>query len=241
MPAIPVREQRASVLLRAKIELFGGRVNQAAGRFWMHPNFPLAYREYLFQSHSIIRATVPLMQAGEQACRLPPHASDPALQTFGDYLRRHIPEETGHHEWILDDGEAMGIKRVAILDRLPRHTVTHLVGAQYYWLHHYSPIALAGYIAVMEGIPSTTEFYEDVARRNQLPPTAFTNFLYHARIDPRHRQEFDDMLDGLPLSKDQLGLIGLSAIRTMDYIAGILEDIVLEAEPSGGFSNGASP
>jgi heme oxygenase-like protein len=218
---------RNSEIVRAKIGLFGGRLGSTAHDFWFRPDFPRLYREYIFQSHSIIRASVPLMQAAEQACRLPIHAGDPALRGFADYLHRHIPEETGHHEWILDDGEAMGIERAAILRRLPKESATQLVGVQYYWIHHYSPIALAGFIATMEGDPPTTEFVEALAARNNLPLKCFSSFLYHAKIDPRHRKELDDALDQLPLTDDQLALIGLSSLRTIKMMTEIMEDIVI--------------
>jgi hypothetical protein len=229
---------RGSAIVRAKIGLFGQPMDEAASQFWEHPQFPAAYREYIFQSHSIIRASVPLMQAAEQACRLPHYAGDPALRGFGEYLRRHIPEETGHHEWIVDDGEVLGIERKLVLERLPLENATLLVGAQYYWIHHYSPIALAGYIAVMEGNPPSIEFIDEVARRNQLPMEAFSSFIYHAKIDTRHREDLDRLLDELPLTPEQSALIGLSAIRTMNLMAKILEDInrIGSATPSKGAS-----
>lgn len=221
---------RTSAILRAKIDLFGRRLEHAADGFWTSPDFPCLYREHLFLSHSIVRASVPLMQAAEDACGYPQHAGDSALQGFARYLRHHIPEETGHDEWVLDDAEAMGISRPAILTRQPKESATQLVGVQYYWIHHYNPIALAGYIAVMEGNPPTSEFMEEVARRNNLPLKCFTNLLYHARIDPQHRRELDDVLDSLPLTADHLALIGLSALRTLRILTEIMDDVVTPAD-----------
>lgn len=222
---------RHSELVRAKIALFGRRLGHTAHTFWASPEFPRLYREYIFQSHSIIRASVPLMQAAAAACALPQHAGDPALQGFARYLHHHIPEETGHHEWILDDGEAMGIDRAEVLARLPKESATQLVGVQYYWIHHYNPIALAGFIATMEGDPPTTEFVEDVARRNDLPLSCFSSFLYHARIDPQHRKDLDALLDSLPLTQEHIALIGLSSLRTIGMMTGIMEDIISTNEP----------
>ena len=217
---------RNSEIVRAKIALFGRRLGSTAASLWSHRQFPAIYREYIFQSHSIIRASVPLMQAAEVACAQPRHAEDPVLQGFGRYLHHHIPEETGHHEWILNDGEALGMSRQAILDRLPKESATQLVGTQYYWIHHYNPIALAGYIATMEGSPDPVEFIEALAARNKLPLKCFTSFLYHARIDHRHRRDLDEVLDALPLTPAHLELIGISSLRTIELMTGILEDII---------------
>jgi len=217
---------RNSEIIRAKIALFGGRLGHTAARLWEHPQFPRVYREYIYQSHSIIRASVPLMQAAEQACLTPDHIEDPVLQGFARYLHHHIPEETGHHEWILDDGEALGLNRKAILERLPKESATQLVGVQYYWIHHHNPIALAGYIATMEGNPDSVEFIEALAARNRLPLECFSSFLYHAKIDHKHRRDLDDVLDSLPLQPVHLELIGISSLRTIRMMTDILEDIV---------------
>lgn len=182
------------------------------------------------------------MEAAEEACQLPVHAADPALRDFGKYLRHHIPEETGHHEWILNDGEALGLNRQSILQRLPKESATQLVGVQYYWIHHFSPIALAGFIATMEGNPPPAEFFEEVAARNNLPLKCFSSFIYHAKIDPQHTRDLDAVLDALPLTPAQLELIGISSLRTIGMMTGIMEDIIesgLSAE-SGSQSTAAS-
>lgn len=225
MASQPAKELSNSELLRTRIALFSAGLDKAAYQFWMHPEFVAVYRDYLFQSHSIVRASVPLMEATLECCRAPARLSDPVLRLFADYLERHIVEESGHDEWILDDAEVMGIQRRALLERIPKRTALQLVGSQYYWINHYSPVAMLGYIAVMEGTPPESEFIEDVARRNNLPLEAFSSFLLHAKIDPKHRADLDSLLDILPLSKEQLGLIGLSAVQTIQYLAEVLTDV----------------
>jgi pyrroloquinoline quinone (PQQ) biosynthesis protein C len=220
------RKVRNSEIIRAKIALFGGELGKASSALWGHRQFPHIYREYIYQSHSIIRASVPLMQAAEQACADPRHTGNPVLADFARYLHRHIPEETGHHEWILNDGEALGLDRQSILDRLPAESASQLVGVQYYWIHHYNPIALAGYIATMEGAPDKAEFIQGIAARNRLPLECFSSLLYHARIDHQHRKDLDEVLDSLPLTPADLALIGISSLRTIRMMTGIMEEIV---------------
>lgn len=225
MASQAAKELSNSELLRTRIALFSAGLDKAAYLFWMHPEFAAVYRYYLFQSHSIIRASVPLMEATLECCRASKYVSDPVLKLFGDYLERHILEEGGHDEWILDDAEVLGIQRRALLERIPTRTALQLVGSQYYWIYHYNPMAMLGYIAVLEGTPPETEFIEDVARRNKLPLEAFSSFLRHAKIDPVHRADLDLLLDVLPLSKEQLGLIGLSAVQTIQYLTAVLTDV----------------
>lgn len=215
-----------SEIVRSKIQLFDQQLGLVANEFWTHAEFPRIYREYIYQSHTVIRASVPLMQAAEQACALPRHADDPALPGYARYLHKHIPEETGHDDWILDDGEAMGLDRADILARIPTAEATHVVGAQYYWIWHYNPIALIGHIATLEGNPPTAELIEQVVEKHNLPPDRFTTFLYHARIDPQHRRDLDDVLDALPLTNEHLALIGVSALRTIGLMTRIMNGIV---------------
>lgn len=226
----PLSGFRNSEIVRGKIRLFDQQLGLASYNFWHHPAFPRVYREYIFQSHSIIRASVPLMEAAERACGLPQHADDPALQGFARYLRKHIPEETGHADWILDDGEAMGLDRAEIQARLPGEAATQVVGVQYYWIEHYNPIALIGHIATLEGNPPTTELVEEVAAKHGLSLDCFSSFIYHARIDPQHGRDLDEVLDALPLTADHLALIGVSSLRTIGLMTRIMNGIVRTAE-----------
>jgi hypothetical protein len=214
-----------SELIRTKISLFSAGLDKAAHEFWTHPDFALVYREYLFQSHSIIRASVPLMQATLDVCSAAPHSSDAVLMKFGKYLARHIGEERGHDNWILDDAEVMGIDRRLLLERVPKENAVRMVGSQYYWIHHYHPTAMLGYIAVMEGNPPRTDFIEEVAQRNGLPLEAFSSFLLHAKVDPKHRADLDFLLDTLPLSDGEHGIIGLSALQTIQYLKSVLSEV----------------
>lgn len=225
MATLVAKAPSNSELLRTKIGLFSRSLDKAAYEFWMHPEFAQVYREYLFQSHSIIRASVPLMRATLASCRSQRYASDPVLQKFGDYLERHIVEESGHDDWILNDAEVMGIDRQLLVNRIPKPTALRIVGSQYYWIYHYNPVAMLGYIAVMEGTPPEAEFIEEVAQRNRLPLEAFSSFLLHAKVDPKHRADLDFLLDALALSQDEIGLVGLSALQTIQYLKTVLADV----------------
>lgn len=200
-------------------------MSAAAHGFWTHTDFPNAYREYICHTHSIIRATVPLMRAAIGELQKPRFEDDPLAKPMLNYLVQHAEEETGHDAWILDDAEVMGMSREAVLQRRPAQFASHIVGAQYYWIYHYHPVAFLGYIAVMEGDPATTEFFEDVARRNKLPNKAISSFLYHTRIDPTHRADLDHLLDRLELGPDDIELISISAIRTIGYLTEMLQEV----------------
>src|SRR5437764_15102620 len=120
----------ASAALRQKLALARGRVTE---RFWTRPDLRTIFPEFLFLTHCIIRASVPLMQAAADVSR---GGNSEISRQLATYFGHHVTEEASHDEWLLDDIEALGLKRSEILGRVPPAVLAELVGSQYYWLHH---------------------------------------------------------------------------------------------------------
>ena len=144
------------------------------------------------------------------------------------YLAEHVTEELGHDETLLGDLELLGVDRATVLGRMPSPSVAGLVGGQYYWIHHYHPVAFLGYVALMEGYPPTTDLIEALIERTGYPRAAFTTYLEHAELDPGHRDHLDETLDALPLEPRDEGIIGISAIETAMWAARSLEELLPE-------------
>jgi heme oxygenase-like protein len=222
--------------LRDKIRLARDELDSVAAALWTHPRLPEIYPEFLFRNHAVIRASVPLMEAAAASCQ--PHvASDPLAAGMFRYLTHHIPEEMHHDDWVLEDLEVLGVCRQDVLARIPPPAVAALVGAQYYWIQHFHPVALLGFIAVLEGTPPDVEYFERTADRAGIPREAFSNLLRHGRLDPRHRDDLDRALDALPLTEDHHALLGISAFQTIHLLACVVEDIM--ELPSGPESQAA--
>jgi hypothetical protein len=211
--------------LRDKIRIARGELDAVADKLWSHPNLRQIYPEFLFRNHSVIRSSVPLMQAAAEACEKRLH-SDSIAAGMLTYFTKHIPEETGHDEWVLDDLETLGFDRREVLKRLPPPSAAALAGAQYYWIKHVHPVALLGFIAVLEGTPPDVEFFEQTADRIGLPRRAFSNLLLHGKLDPRHRDELDETLDALPLTETHHALMGVSAFQTISLLTDVAEEAV---------------
>jgi pyrroloquinoline quinone (PQQ) biosynthesis protein C len=213
----------SSERLREKIELLLP-VQLAAGRRLLdHPCVRDAYPEYLVTMHGIIRASVPLMQtASARATRLP---NDPVAARLVEYLEEHIPEEADHDEWLLEDLEALGMRRASVLERPPTSTVAALVGAQYYWILHYHPVALLGYIAVLEGYPPDPADVEALEARTGYPARAYHTVAAHAELDQHHRDELLEAIDALPLTGAHERALGMSAVYTVHMTARALDEV----------------
>ena len=185
--------------------------------FWSHPELRSIYPEYCFLTHCVIRASAPIMAAArDRAIELSANRdnTDPVSALLVPYLDQHIAEEHEHDDWLLDDMEVLGLQREDVLRRIPPAEVAAVVGAQYYWLRHAHPVAVLGYIAVLEGDPPREEDVEEAIVRTGLPRAAFRTILSHATLDPGHKEEFESFLDTLPLTPEQEALVGLSAIHT---------------------------
>src|SRR5881396_1667981 len=128
---------------------------------FLHPRIAAIWPDYLVTQHSIIRTTVPLMEAGRDRAGAMA-STDRVAAGVAEYLDRHIGEELNHDEWLLDDLEVLGVTRDEALARVPSPTVAALVGSQYYWLSHYHPVALLGYFAFMEGFPPKPQLIRDL-------------------------------------------------------------------------------
>jgi hypothetical protein len=211
--------------LRDKIRVIRGEMDAAAKALWTHPRLREIYPEFLFRNHAVIRSSVPLMQAAAAACekRL---ASDPVAEGMLAYFRKHIPEETGHDDWVLDDLETLGFRREDVLKRIPPPSAAALAGAQYYWIRHVHPVALLGFIAVLEGTPPDVAFFENLADRIGLPRRAFSNLLLHGKLDPQHRDDLDRALDALPLTETHHSIMGVSAFQTVNLLTRVVDEAV---------------
>ena len=203
---------RSSERLRFRMAMTNGDLARALEALWAQTDLARLFPEYLILLHQIIRASVPLMQAARsQALQLSP--SDPLRQLLVDYLTQHIDEERDHDEWALEDLGSIGLSRQDILDRIPSPATAAFVGSQYYWIHHYHPVGLLGYISVLESDPGTPEVYDDLEFRTGLPKTLFRTYRMHGELDPQHAEELSAFIDSLPLTTKQMSLIGISAMN----------------------------
>ncbi|HEV8421031.1 MAG TPA: iron-containing redox enzyme family protein [Actinomycetota bacterium] len=217
--------------LRWKIDFVFPEYVGAIRKLVTHPRIADLYPEFLFTLHCIMRAGVPLMEAALGKAQAAA-GSDPVSATLATYLAKHIPEERGHDEWLLQDMEFLGQDRSAILARPPSPTLASLVGAQYYWILHYHPVALMGFLAPLETHPPTTELIEELIERTGLSPRAFRTLALHAELDPEHGDEINQLLDDLALTAEQSEVLALSAMYTVHMLARATDEAIEQFEQS---------
>ncbi|HJP66898.1 MAG TPA: iron-containing redox enzyme family protein [Actinomycetota bacterium] len=214
----------ASARLRSRIDLVVELFGVAFTSLVHHPRVDQLFRRYLINTHSIIKATVPLFEATRDRARQLAADGDAVAAAVAEYMDEHIIEELHHDEWLLDDLEAIGMDRAGMGHELPPPSVAQLVGSQYYWVQHVHPVAILGYLAFMEGYPPTAELVDLLVERTGYPREAFRTYALHGELDPHHREEIDRVIDTLPLTEDQETLLGLVAMSGVVLLARTIED-----------------
>lgn len=212
--------------LQGKIRLAYPRLQEVADRFWSHPDLVDLYPEFLVLVHTMIRGSVPMMLEAAAEARRREGTGDPLAAPLADYFEHHAKEETGHDDWLLDDLEVLGVGRDEVWARRPSLAVARLVGAFYYWIRHVHPLALLGYLAVLEGNPPSVEHLQRVQRTTGLPEAAFRTLIKHAHLDPHHRDDLHDLVDGLPLTREDHTLLAISAFHTLDLASLALQEVL---------------
>jgi heme oxygenase-like protein len=155
-------------------------------------------------------------------------ADDPVAEGLAAYLERHIPEEIHAEEpggAVLEDLEALGVDTSGLRTQLPPPRVAALIGAQYFWIFHYHPVAILGFLE-LEAFHSHTPTLERLIERTGLPREGFGQLLLHAKLDVAHARELHRVLDSLPLEPAHERLITVSALQTIEAVVDVMLDVV---------------
>jgi hypothetical protein len=215
--------------LRQRIELVLPELVGVSRQILDHPRFREIYPEYCFTLHGLIRASVPMMEAALERSKTLSE-TDPVAEGLAVYFAKHVREEAFHDEWVLEDLELIGVDRSELLARLPSPTVASAVGSQYYWIRHYHPIALLGYISILEGYPPTLEYVDIMVERTGYPRKVFRTIERHAHLDPHHRDDLNAAIDALPLEPWHFKALGVSALHTVRLLSAALREIIENAD-----------
>jgi hypothetical protein len=211
--------------LRAVLDLVVPALRHSAAALWQPAGLRERYGRYLVEMHAVLRASVPLMELAALRCDEP----GPVCARLGEYFPLHIKEEAGHDEWLLGDMATMGVNRQG---DPPSVQVARLAGPQYYWISHGHPVALLGYIAVLEGNAPAPELPGLLVERTGLPDRAFRTLRHHATADPGHSEEVLTLLAELDLTTEQRRAVRVSALHTAAALIDLF-DTLAAPRPDG--------
>jgi hypothetical protein len=214
-----------------KIELARPRLQASCVQFWTRDDLKLAYPRFLLELHQIMLGGLAIMRLALQRSRELARA-DAVAAAAAEYLARHIDEEKDHDAWLLSDMAVCGITAEKLRSQLPGAEVSALLGAQAFWILQEHPVAVFGYLAVVEGDPPTHDHLEEMRIKTRYAQEAFRCLREHADADVVHQAELRAAIDGLPLEARHHQLLALSAFET---IAGLtrLFDVLSRARAGG--------
>lgn len=224
MPPSELISTGAPDRLKGKLRLAGGELSGRLAAFWAHARFSSLYPQLLRELFVVSRGGIPLMEAVRDEAR---RRDGEAARLVADYLTKHVSEERGHCEWVLDDLAALGFDRVAESGRALSFHASSLLGSAYTWSFEAHPAAILGFLAVFEGDPMTVPFLESVIARHGMPKEAFGFYLDHARIDPQHSADIFAAIDQVvALDASLEEPISLCALHSLHLTDGILRSLL---------------
>ncbi|MFI1414512.1 iron-containing redox enzyme family protein [Streptomyces sp. NPDC020707] len=230
--------------LRARLALTEPMVRAATDALWRPTGLAPRYATYLAVMHGVIRASVPLMERAATLCAaLRPH--DPVAAPLERYLRVHAEEERGHDDWLLTDlaalgDTALGDTAAAVAGEQPPPATARFVGAQYYWIEHHHPVALLGYIAVLESNAPARRLADHIVSSG-VPEASLRTVRAHAELDDGHTADLFELLDVLPLTPVLRRAVTTSALHTVDGLVGLFGRIAGEPRPTHRLPEGTYP
>jgi pyrroloquinoline quinone (PQQ) biosynthesis protein C len=126
------------------------------------------------------------------------------------FLYRHMHEESGHEQWVLNDLEAIGVDREQLAKYQPSACVLALIGFNYWGADRKDPCSVLGMMYVLEviaavyGGPFSTAMKESLF----LQGDRGTSFLgAHASLDAAHMAELRDILNNVDKCEAQAAIV----------------------------------
>lgn len=213
-----------SDILWGKIRLAEDRMFAATHMFWNHPELPRLFPAFLMQIFCIMRSGLGLMSSAlERSFAL---QGDPVAAHLASYLRIHIEEEKDHDLWLLDDICSLGYQKREVLEAPPCAATVNLIGAQHFWMNHVHPVAIMGYLILMEGYAPLPGQLELIRARSGAPATAFRCLKRHAEDDPAHLADLNQTLDIMALTAEQARAVAMCSFAAIENTAAMLEELV---------------
>jgi pyrroloquinoline quinone (PQQ) biosynthesis protein C len=122
-----------------------------------------------------------------------------------DALAHYIEEETGHHEWILDDIAAAGGDAEAVRVSEADFDTDVMVAYAYDTVTRRNPVGLFGMIYVLEGtsVSLASKLALLLQEALDLPASAFTYLRSHGALDVEHIGHFENVVNRLETEADR--------------------------------------
>ncbi len=160
------------------------------------------YVGFLKQAFHHVKHTVPLLMA--TGARLPDE-KEWLRAAIGEY----IEEETGHHEWVLNDIAACGYDKEAARASKPAPATELMVAYAWDLVQRVEPLGFFGMVHVLEGTSiSVADKAADAIRSTlRLPQQAFSYLYSHGALDQEHVKFFEGLMNRIVDRREQDSIV----------------------------------
>ena len=159
-------------------------------------------------------------------------ASSESCRRVRGYYEEHAVEECSRSIGFWRTLHALARIATELLEETCLPEVQAVPGIAYYAIRHNSPLTLLGYMAVLEGTPSRSEFIRSLQVGLGLPEGAVRTLLVHCDADVEHADELFSSINSLDLSESDRGAIRKAAADTA-YSYGVAECAQFCVSPHG--------
>jgi len=186
------------------------------------------YLAFLGQAYHHVRQTVPLLMAA--GARL-----DARHEWLREAIAHYVAEESGHHQWILDDITACGSDASAVAASRPDLPCELMCAYAWNTVLHENPVGFFGMVHVLEGVSARgASGAADALRRSLgLPAGAVRYLSSHGELDQAHVGFFAGLMNRLDSEADRQAVLHKSRVFFRLY------GDIFRALPAGGAPLGA--
>jgi len=160
------------------------------------------YVAFLTEAFHHVRHTVPLLMGC--GARLPAR-----LEWLREAVAEYIEEETGHHEWILDDLRHAGADAEAVRHGTPRPATELMVAYAWDTVQRGNPVGFFGMVLVLEGTSKALAL--SAADRLQqslgLPDLSLRYLRSHGLLDQEHVGFYETLMNRLEDPADRAAVL----------------------------------
>lgn len=146
------------------------------------------------------------------------------------YLMRHATEEIGHEEWAHSDLLELGVSEQRIAESRPGVSCTSMIGMEYYVAGYWNPVALFGWLFVLEALGDDVGglVAKKLDASLQLAGKGSYFLAGHSEADHDHIKDITDTIE--KYMKDERDIADMLHIAqtSCELYLGILQEAVCE-------------
>ena len=128
----------------------------------------------------------------------------------------HSYEEHGHHEWIINDLNNLGVNTKKIIHGKPNSATSGLIGFMYYTAGYFNPLGTLGDSFIIEGLSQLfATMISNSLENTGLPENTLTYLSRHGEADQAHMEDLKNLINKFVTKEEDLN--DMIYVANMEY------------------------